>query len=101
MCEHPIECLFSSKDLIQYLEKHTNQSIADIFIAWDIADTLLIEVSGAFARPENASNCCQALYNILPPWATPSIMKEIRRLEDLCFYHLLYSAEINRLRAGR
>lgn len=36
--------ILSFKDLIQYLEKHTNQSIDDIFIAWDIADTVLIEV---------------------------------------------------------
>ena len=34
----------SFKDLFQYLEKHANQSIEDIFIAWDIADTVLIEV---------------------------------------------------------
>ena len=32
------------EDLFHYLEKHANQSIEDIFIAWDIADTVLIEV---------------------------------------------------------
>ena len=36
------------EDLFQYLEKHANQSIEDIFIAWDIADTVLIEVGSFF-----------------------------------------------------
>ena len=101
-CEDLVECLFSSKDLIQYLEKQTNQSIDDIFIAWDIADSVLIEVSLVLSRLENhLLRHSKDLYNITPPWATPSILKELRRLEDLCFYHLLYSPEINRLRAGR
>ncbi|UJR29202.1 hypothetical protein I4U23_010416 [Adineta vaga] len=72
------------RDLITYLEKHTNQSIDDIFIAWDVADTVLIE----------------AIYNITPPWVTPPILRQLRQLADLCFYHLFYSPEINRLRGG-
>ena len=36
---------FLYQDLFAYLEKHANQSIDDIFVAWDIADTILIEVS--------------------------------------------------------
>ncbi|CAF1037677.1 unnamed protein product [Adineta ricciae] len=72
------------QDLISYLEKHTNQSIDDIFIAWDVADTVLIE----------------AIYNIAPSWATPSILRQLRHLSDLCFFHLFYLPEISRLRGG-
>ncbi|CAF0743944.1 unnamed protein product [Adineta steineri] len=72
------------QDLFNYLEKHANQSIEDIFIAWDIADTVLIE----------------DIYNVTPSWVTPSISQQLRQLEDLCFYHLFYSSEINRLRGG-
>ncbi|CAF1338142.1 unnamed protein product [Rotaria sordida] len=72
------------RNLFEYLEKHTNQSIADIFIAWDIADTVLIE----------------AIYNVTPAWVTPPILRQLRQISDLCFYHLLYSSEINRLRGG-
>ncbi len=31
---------------------------------------------------------------------TPPILQQLRQLEDLCFYHLFYSSEINRLRGG-
>ncbi|CAF3407362.1 unnamed protein product [Rotaria socialis] len=72
------------RDFFTFLEKHTNQSIADIFIAWDIADTILIE----------------AIYNVAPAWVTPSILRQLRQISDLCFYHLLYSYRINRLRGG-
>ncbi|CAF3532966.1 unnamed protein product [Rotaria sp. Silwood1] len=72
------------RDLFQYLEKHTNQSISDIFIAWDVADTTLIE----------------AIYNVTPAWVTPPILRQLRQVSDLCFYHLFYSSEINRLRGG-
>lgn len=39
------DSLLFFEDLFDYLEKHANQSIEDIFIAWDIADTVLIEAS--------------------------------------------------------
>lgn len=72
------------RELIEYLEKHTNESLDDIFYAWDVADTVIIE---------NA-------YNVTPDWVTPKILEQLRKLEDLCFYHLFYPPEINRLRGG-
>jgi hypothetical protein len=38
---------------MEYLEKHTNQSVDDIFVAWDIADAVLIEAFITFERKLN------------------------------------------------
>jgi hypothetical protein len=41
------------EDLMEYLEKQTNQSVDDIFVAWDIADAILIEVFITFETKSN------------------------------------------------
>jgi hypothetical protein len=38
---------------MEYLEKQTNQSVDDIFVAWDIADAILIEVFITFETKSN------------------------------------------------
>ncbi|CAF1271131.1 unnamed protein product, partial [Didymodactylos carnosus] len=40
------------------------------------------------------------IYNVTPSWVTPSILQELKLINQLSFYHLLLSPDINRLRAG-
>ena len=35
---------------MEYLEEHTDQEIDDIFVAWDVADAVLIEVRIIFGK---------------------------------------------------
>ena len=47
-----------------------------------------------------STNFTQTLYNVTPSWVTKPVLKQLRHLANLCFYHLYYSSEISRLRGG-
>ncbi|CAF3640980.1 unnamed protein product [Rotaria socialis] len=72
------------RDLFEYLEKNTKQPVSDLFDAWAISDTVLIEKS----------------YNIAPLWATPAVIHQLQYISDIAAYHLMFMSEINRLRGG-
>ncbi|CAF4167509.1 unnamed protein product, partial [Rotaria magnacalcarata] len=57
------------RDLFEYLEKNTKQPVSDLFDAWAISDTVLIE---------NFILFCQKSYNIAPLWATPAVIHQLQ-----------------------
>ncbi|CAF4750115.1 unnamed protein product, partial [Rotaria socialis] len=66
------------RDLFEYLEKNTKQPVSDLFDAWAISDTVLIEKS----------------YNIAPLWATPAVIHQLQYISDIAAYHLMFMSEI-------
>ncbi|CAF3617086.1 unnamed protein product, partial [Rotaria sordida] len=72
------------RDLFQYLEKNAKQSVSNLFDAWTISDTVIIE----------------DIYNITPSWVTPDILRQLKYISDISAYHLMFMPEINRLRGG-
>ncbi|CAF2564653.1 unnamed protein product [Rotaria sp. Silwood2] len=72
------------RDLFQYLEKNAKQSVSNLFDAWAVSDTVLIEDT----------------YNIAPSWATPAVLRQLQQISDISAYHLMFMPEINRLRGG-
>ncbi|CAF4525889.1 unnamed protein product [Rotaria sp. Silwood2] len=72
------------RDLFDQLEIWTGLKINNIFDAWIVADTIIIE----------------GLYNINPSWASPSVMTQLEQFPALSLYQVFSFPETNKIRGG-